>query len=150
MKNLITLIFLLTILSSCTSNNFEFIEYRAKHEEFSKVYGETVYKKIEFGNNLNPNAVIAIICDEKGWNIIGKLTDGALGLASIIEGTYTIKDNYVIINWKDSNTLDLPNKLKIENSFSDSKLNTTVKNLIDEKSSEVYEFNNAWNFGDKK
>jgi hypothetical protein len=150
MKNLFTFLLLLTIICSCSSNNFDFIEYRAKNEEFSKVYGETVYKQIKFGNNLNPNAVMAIICDEKGWNVIGKLTDGALGLASIIEGTYVIKDNHVIINWKDSNTLDLPIKLKIENSFSDSKLNTTVKNLIDKNSSEVYAFENAWNFGDKE
>ena len=149
MKNLFIALLLFTILTGCSGNDYDFIEFRAKDVEFTKVYGEPVYTQITFGNKLNPNAVMAILCDEKGWNVIGKLTDGALGFASIVEGTYTIHDDYVVFNWDKSNTLELPRKLKIDNSFTGQKLNTTVKKMTDENNGELYNYINAWNAGDK-
>jgi hypothetical protein len=149
MKKVFGLLLMIVVLSSCSGTEHDFIEYRAKDDEFTKVYGENVYTQITFGNKLNPNALMAILCDEKGWNVIGKLTDGELGMASIVEGTYSIQNNYVILNWDTQHALELPKKLKIDVEFEGSKLNTSVNSLTDENNGDVYNFIDAWNAGEK-
>ena len=129
-----------------SSNEFDFIEYRAKDDSFSEVYGEPVYTIIDFGNKIDKFAVMAILGDEKGYNVFGKLMGGVAGLNSIIEGKYSIQGSYVIINWDKNNVMELPTKLKIENdTFNGKRLNSSIKKLIDESNNINYIQQKAWN-----
>ena len=129
-----------------SSNEFDFIKYRAQDVSFSEAYGEPVYTIIDFGNKIDKYAVMAILGDERGVNVFGKLFGGMAGLNTIIDGTYSIQGSYVIINWDKNNILDLPTKLKIENdTFNNKRLNASIKKLIDESNNINYIQQKAWN-----
>ena len=147
MKNLFYLFFVLPLLFSCGGGQqeFDFIEYRTKDESFSKEYGEPVYTIITFGNKLDKSAVSAILGDEEGWNVFGKLMGGIAGMNSIVDGKYTIEGNYVNIKWEQNNVMELPSKLKIENdNFEGKHLNKGVISLIDESNKVTYNQKKAW------
>lgn len=113
MKLFGVILFASSILTSC-GDEYDYIRYKAKDNEFSKIYGEPVYIDIDFGNLTDPYAVMAILADEEGVNVFGKLFGGNIGMSSIITGKYSIKNGYVFIDWQQQNILDdLPTKLKI-------------------------------------
>ncbi len=134
MKLFGVILFASTILTSC-GDEYDYIRYKAKDNEFSKIYGEPVYIDIDFGNLTDPYAVMAILADEEGVNVFGKLFGGNIGMSSIITGKYSIKNGYVFIDWQQQNIIDdLPTKLKInKDGFDGKRLNCNVPVLIDEQ-----------------
>ncbi len=130
-----------------TGEEFHCISYRAKDNSFSEAYGSNVYYKITLGNKLNEYAASAILADEKGFNVFGKLMGGRAGLETIIDGTYKIENGNVIISWDKNNVLDnLPTTLKIGiDGFNNKRVNSLVTSLNDSEHKMNYTLNESWN-----
>lgn len=129
------------LIQSCVDEDF--VEYRAKDEEFSEAMGEPAYYQITFGNKLNRNDVMAIMCDEQGVNIIGKHLLQDYGITSLMHGTYEIEDGYVIFDWENNN-LKMPEKLKIYGDFSGSYITKSTGDLVDTKRQIVFKYARAF------
>jgi hypothetical protein len=158
MRKIFMLLFVTTIFCGCGGNSknineesagaeFHCISYRAKDNSFSEAYGSNVYYKITLGNKLNEFAASAILADEKGVNVFGKLMGGQAGLATIVDGTYKIENGNVIINWDKKNILEnLPNTLKIGiDGFTNKRVNSKVTSLNDSEHKMNYSLNESWN-----
>lgn len=158
MKNILILLFISSLFTGCAGNSknsndestgeeFHCISYRAKNNPFSKTYGANVYYEITLGNKSNAFAAMAILADEEGFNVFGKLIGGQAGLETIVEGTYKIENGNVIINWKNNNVLEtLPNSLQIEvDNFTNKRINSKVTSLKDSKNQLTYTLHESWN-----
>lgn len=134
------------MMTSCTGGEYDCIKYRAKDNSFSKTYGSNVYYDIILGNKVNSSAISAVLADEEGYNVFGKLFGGATGLYTIVDGSYKIESGVVIIQWQNSGVLnDLPTKLKIDkDGFNSERINISANSLKDEEHNMNYLLHDKW------
>jgi len=132
---IVTAVMLISCGGAGSSKEYDWIRYKAEDIEFSRVYGEPVYIQIDFGNLKDPYSAHAMMADQKGYNVFGKLFGGNTGLNSLVDGKYSIKDGYVLIDWGQQNIIkDLPTRLKIQlNGFDGERLNSDATVLTDEQ-----------------